>query len=312
MIDNQQNIFIGGVDRDTDYRAVRNDRLVGALNASFMSDEEGRVTSVEPLHSSFPAFSVPPVSEEDVVFRATYESLAEHVLQLVNIDTGLPILTTPPTLGANIGDVLSTMNIFLNIYGYNLLNLSTVGSFSAVEVQNNTGTFLNIRPVWVVNGGDDVAIILQYAYEDNSLTPICSYNIDNLSFLLSTDPSSQVEEIGIADKTGGVWNYTRILRSPFWRFPLNKTVSIRVESANDNKWAVYLTYDGGVPFVLYIPQDYSEDCVVSYKVSSFVTPPAGSYIVYGYEKQQTTLQLINNARVVTYSSQLQNGGDLVS
>jgi hypothetical protein len=314
MIDNQQNIFIGGVDKDTDYRVIKSDRLVGALNAEFMSEEEGRITSVEPMHSSSLAYTIPDVTAQNLRFRITYGGVsAEHVLQLVNEATGVAILTTPPTIGANMAAVVSTMNTFLNVYGYDIVLFgSSADPYYVLELENTTGTFLNISPVWVVNGSDNLAIILQYAYEvDATLSQIGGCNVDNLEFSFSATSNGGISEIGIAKKDSGVWSYTRILRSPYLNFLHSEFIDIRVEDIGNNQYAVYYTNNANKPACLYISKTFTTDCVLKYTLTSFAVPTDG-YIVYGFELQQTNLQLINNSATVTYSDQLQNGGALLA
>jgi len=56
---------------------------------------------------------------------------------------------------------------------------------------------------------------------------------------------------------------------------------------------------------------YTQDCVAKYNVINWEIPTSG-YIIYNEANEQTNLQLINNAGLVTFSEQLQNGGGLVS
>jgi hypothetical protein len=173
-----------------------------------------------------------------------------------------------------------------------------------------SGTVTRISFLWEVDDTFYDEVVVQEAFSSGKLSPIATWNVEDRLFVFSTTGNSNAIEIGIATKNV-TWSYTRILRT--WRFalPTTEAIDIRVEKVSNQSWAVYWTDNTNKPKVLYIPEVYTQDCVIKYTYASWQEPTSG-YIIYNEVGEQTDLQLINNAGLVTYSDQLQAGGSLPS
>ena len=60
----QTNTFYGGLDRDSDYRVIPNDRYVEALNVDIYSIDRNSNKAISPLHSSELKFTIPNVASQ--------------------------------------------------------------------------------------------------------------------------------------------------------------------------------------------------------------------------------------------------------
>lgn len=310
MQDVQVNTFSGGLDFDSDLRTIKSDRYVDALNVETLSIEKNGVNSITPMKSSALAFSVPDIEAQAQYTKLKYEADVDIVFYFYD-STGTLIGQAFIDAATNT-DFGAFETAFTNAmfgYGYN------VGSFT-LSASGDYFIFLTIfafNPVrlsflWQVDGEYYDEVIVQEAFLASKLTPIATWNVEDRLFVFSTTGS--VTEIGIATKTT-TWSYTRILRTGYFVLPTTEAIDIRVEKVSNQSWAVYWTDNTNKPKVLYIPEAYTQDCVVKYTLSSWETPTSG-YIIYNEVDEQTNLQLINNAGLVTYSNQLQSGGSLPS
>lgn len=206
-------------------------------------------------------------------------------------------------------ETLFTIEMFN--YGYTVgdFSLSASGDYFLFSIEFNSQP-VRVSFLWQVDGEYYDEIVVQEAYDSGKLRPIASWNVEDRLFVFSSTGNSNAIEIGIATKNV-TWSYTRIFRTWRFLFPTTEAIDIRVEKVSNQSWAVYWTDNTNKPKVLYIPEAYTEDCVAKYTLSSWETPTSG-YIVYNEANEQTNLQLINNAGLVTYSDQLQSGGSLPS
>lgn len=310
MQDVQVNTFSGGLDFDSDLRTIKSDRYVDALNVETLSIEKNGVNSITPMKSSALAFSVPDIIGTAQVTKLKYEADVDIVFYFYD-STGTLIGQAFIDAATNT-DFAAFETAFTNAmlgYGYEVgdFTLSAGGDYFifAVEIGGNP---VRLSFLWQVDGEYYDEVIVQEAFVSSKLTPIATWNVEDRLFVFSTTGS--VTEIGIATKTT-TWSYTRILRTGYFVLPTTEAIDIRVEKVSNQSWAVYWTDNTNKPKVLYIPEAYTQDCVVKYTLSSWQTPTSG-YIIYNEVDEQTNLQLINNAGLVTYSNQLQSGGSLPS
>lgn len=310
MQDVQVNTFSGGLDFDSDLRTIKSDRYVDALNVETLSIEKNGVNSISPMKSSALAFSVPDIIGTDQVTKLKYEAGVDIVFYFYD-STGTLIGQAFIDAATNT-DFATFETAFTNAmlgYGYEVgdFTLSAGGYYFIFTVEIG-GNPVRLSFLWQVDGEYYDEVIVQEAFVSSKLTPIATWNVEDRLFVFSTTGS--VTEIGIATKTT-TWSYTRILRTGYFVLPTTEAIDIRVEKVSNQSWAVYWTDNTNKPKVLYIPEAYTEDCVVKYTLISWQTPTSG-YIIYNEVDEQTNLQLINNAGLVTYSNQLQSGGSLPS
>jgi hypothetical protein len=310
MQDVQVNTFSGGLDFDSDLRTIKSDRYVDALNVETLSIEKNGVNSITPMKSSALAFSVPDIIGTAQVTKLKYEAGVNIVFYFYN-STGTLIGQAFIDAATNT-DFAAFETAFTNAmtgYGYEVgdFTLSASGDYFIFTVEIG-GNPVRLSFLWQVDGEYYDEIVVQEAFVSSKLTPIATWNVEDRLFVFSTTGS--VTEIGIATKTT-TWSYTRILRTGYFVLPTTEAIDIRVEKVSNQSWAVYWTDNTNKPKVLYIPEAYTQDCVVKYTESSWETPTSG-YIIYNEVDEQTNLQLINNAGLVTYSNQLQSGGSLPS
>ena len=312
MQDVQVNTFGGGLDFDSDLRVVKSDRYVDALNVETMSTEKSGISSISPMKSSTLAFPIPDIEDIVQYTKLSYEANVDITFYFYGADgtlLGQGIVYAADNADFYIFSDLFTLTMLS--YGYD------VGDFQ-LSVDGNSFVFyteFNSAPVrvsflWQVDGLYQEEIVVQEAYTADRLIPITTWNVENRLFVFSTTGDSNAIEIGIATKNV-TWSYVRILRT--WRFilPTTEAIDIRVEKVSNQSWALYWTDNTNKPKVLYIPEAYTEDCVAKYNIVDWDTPTSG-YIIYNEANEQTNLQLINNAGLVTYSDQLQSGGSLPS
>ena len=75
MQDNSQNTFTGGLDRDSDYRVIKNDRYVDATDVDTYSNDRNSNYSISPLHSSTLAFAIPNITSQSQIMRLAYKQI---------------------------------------------------------------------------------------------------------------------------------------------------------------------------------------------------------------------------------------------
>lgn len=315
MQDSTVNTFGGGLDFDSDPRTIKSDRYVDALNVETMSVEKNGLNSITPMKSSALAFSIPDTTLTIQYTKLRYQANVEITFYFYD-EAGVLVGQGVISAASNTSfiDFEAEFITQMSNYGYYVQNfdLSIDGEyfiFSIEKVPSST-TPTRISFLWEVNNIFYEEVVVQEAFTSGKLTPVATWNVEDRLFVFSTTGNSNAIEIGIATKNV-TWSYTRILRT--WRFllPTTEAIDIRVEKVSNQSWAVYWTDNTNKPKVLYIPEAYTEDCVIKYTLSSWETPTSG-YIIYNEVGEQTDLQLINNAGLVTYSNQLQAGGSLPS
>ena len=311
MQESQVNTFGGGLDFDSDPRVIKNDRYINALNVETMSVEKSGMNAINPMQSSALAFTLPDVIDQVQFTKVRYTANVDIRFYFYS-ETGV-LIGQGIVSAANNTDYATFIGIFTSsmfAYGYDVqdFQLSADGQWILFSIEFS-GSPVRVSFLWEVDGSFYEEIVIQEAYTASVLNPIAAWNVEDRLFVFSTTGNTDAIEIGIATKTGG-WSYTRILRT--WRFLLSTTeaIDIRVEKVSNKSWALYWV-NNNKPKVLYIPEAYTQDCVAKYNTTDWDTPTSG-YIIYNEADEQTNLQLINNAGLVTYSDQLQNGGALVS
>jgi hypothetical protein len=312
MQDSTVNTFGGGLDFDSDPRTIKTDRYVDALNVETMSVEKNGINSISPMKSSALAFSIPDVTEQIQYTKLRYQANVEISFYFYNEAGGLVgqgiINSATNTDFAAFETAFTSIMAGYN-YGVQDFELSDDGEYFIFSIEF-AGNVTRTSFLWEVNNIFYDEIVVQEAFTNGKLSPIATWNVEDRLFVFSTTGNSNAIEIGIATKNV-TWSYVRILRT--WRFalPTTEAIDIRVEKVSNQSWAVYWTDNTNKPKVLYIPEVYTQDCVIKYTLSSWETPTSG-YIIYNEVGEQTDLQLINNAGLVTYSDQLQAGGSLLS
>ncbi len=312
MQDIQVNSFNGGLDFDSDLRSVKTDRYVDALNVETMSIEKNGINAITPMKSSTLAFSVPDIIGSAQATKLKYEANVDIVFYFYDgagTLLGQSFISAANNIDFSAFETLFTIEMFN--YGYTVgdFSLSAGGDYFLFSIEFNSQP-VRVSFLWQVDGEYYDEIVVQEAYDSGKLRPIASWNVEDRLFVFSSTGNSNAIEIGIATKNV-TWSYTRIFRTWRFLFPTTEAIDIRVEKVSNQSWAVYWTDNTNKPKVLYIPEAYTQDCVAKYTLSSWETPTSG-YIVYNEANEQTNLQLINNAGLVSYSDQLQSGGSLPS
>ena len=323
MQDTQINTFTGGLDSDSDLRSVPDSRYIDATNVDTYSVENNSQRSVSPLKGTTLAFSVPSVSSQYQITRVQVNFTANYTYSFSFYD-GTSLKTGSfTTTGASSADrytsFQSLLTAQLNSLGYYAATYSASPAYDYVRFTIAKTVFtpqaFRADITWSIGSTEKETVILQEAYLDNQgLLPVASYTIEDHLFVWSETSNESVIELGIAIvSTLGVWTYTRLFRTWRWHFPIinPEAIDIRVESVSNDQWAMYITDNYNKPKVFYIQKDYSEDCLLKYTNTNWYTATSG-YLIYNFADEQTNLQLINNAGIVTFSSQLQAGGNLLS
>jgi hypothetical protein len=312
MQDSTVNTFGGGLDFDSDPRTIKTDRYVDALNVETMSVEKNGINSISPMKSSALAFSIPDVTEQIQYTKLRYQTGVEISFYFYNeagtlVGQGIINAATNTTFG----NFETAFTSIMAGYSYDVgdFELSDDGEYFIFSIEF-AGNVTRTSFLWEVNNIFYDEVVVQEAFTNGKLSPIATWNVEDRLFVFSTTGNSNAIEIGIATKNV-TWSYVRILRT--WRFalPTTEAIDIRVEKVSNQSWAVYWTDNTNKPKVLYIPEVYTQDCVIKYTKNSWQAPTSG-YIIYNEVGEQTDLQLINNAGLVTYSNQLQAGGSLPS
>ena len=312
MQDSTVNTFGGGLDFDSDPRTIKTDRYVDALNVETMSVEKNGINSISPMKSSALAFSIPDVTEQVQYTKLRYQAAVDISFYFYNEAgalVGQGIINSATNTDFGEFEIAFTSIMAGYNYGVQDFELSDDEEYFIFSIEF-AGNVTRTSFLWEVNNIFYDEVVVQEAFTNGKLSPIATWNVEDRLFVFSTTGNSNAIEIGIATKNV-TWSYVRILRT--WRFalPTTEAIDIRVEKVSNQSWAVYWTDNTNKPKVLYIPEVYTQDCVIKYTYASWQEPTSG-YIIYNEVGEQTDLQLINNAGLVTYSNQLQAGGSLPS
>jgi len=323
MQDTQINTFTGGLDSDSDLRSVPDSRYIDATNVDTYSVENNSQRSVSPLKGTTLAFSVPSVSSQYQITRVQVDFSTNYAYSFSFYDgTSLKsgsFTTTGANSAARYASFQSLLTAQLNSLGYYAATYSASPAYDYVKFTIaktvSTPQYFRANITWSIGSTEKETVVLQEAYLDNQgLLPIASYTIEDNLFVWSETSNESVIELGVSTVSAlGVWTYTRLFRTWRWRFPIinPEAIDIRMESVSNDQWAMYVTDNYNKPKVFYIQKSYSQDCLLKYTDTNWYTATSG-YLIYNYADEQTNLQLINNAGIVTFSSQLQTGGNLPS
>jgi hypothetical protein len=323
MQDTQINTFTGGLDSDSDLRSVPDSRYIDATNVDTYSVENNSQRSVSPLKGTTLAFGVPSVGSQYQITRVQVDFSANYAYSFSFYDgTSLKsgsFTTTGINPAARYASFQSLLTAQLNSLGYYAATYSANPAYDYVKFTIaktvSTPQYFRANITWSIGSTEKETVVLQEAYLDNQgLLPIASYTIEDNLFVWSETSNESVIELGVSTVSAlGVWTYTRLFRTWRWHFPIinPEAIDIRMESVSNEQWAMYVTDNYNKPKVFYIQKSYSTDCLLKYTDTNWYTATSG-YLIYNYADEQTNLQLINNAGVVTFSSQLQTGGYLLS
>lgn len=325
MQDTQINTFTGGLDSDSDLRSVADSRYIDAANVDIYSVDSNSRKSISPLRGTEIAISPTIVSTQVQTTRVAIDVTANRTYSFSFYDGASLKTGSFTTTGINANSRYSSFLVLLAAQlgnlGYFIIPSGSAFPSPAAAPQNgytyfsisrlaNQAVPVRVNISWAINGVDYETVVLQEAYDLHSLDPIASYAIEDLLFIWSQSSDEDIIELGI---TGSNSKYTRLFRTWRWHFPVinPEAIDIRMESVSNNQWAMYITDNYNKPKVFYIQKDYSEDCLLKYTTTNWSSPTDG-YLIYNYADEQTNLQLINNAGLVTFSDQLQVGGSLLS
>ena len=325
MQDTQINTFTGGLDSDSDLRSVPDSRYIDATNVDTYSVENNSQKSISPLKGTTMAISPSGITTQVQITRVKFLS-GTHTYSYSFYDGSL--LKQDSFVVNNYTDFITTLASSLAGLGYYIIPYGSPFPFPepAVAPINDYTYFsisrsatsaapLRVNISWNVDGTEQETVVLQEAYlHSQGFNQIASYTIEDHLFTWSEADDEGVIELGVSIVTSpNNWLYTRLFRTWRWHFPIinPEAIDIRMESVSNEQWAMYVTDNYNKPKVFYIQKDYSEDCLVKYTTTSWATPTSG-YLIYNYADEQTNLQLINNAGIVTFSEQLQTGGNLLS
>jgi hypothetical protein len=318
MQDNSQNTFTGGLDRDSDYRVIKNDRYVDATDVDTYSNDRNSTYSVSPLHSSTSAFTIPSIASQAQITKLYYEAGVDIFFSFYDAETN--ILIGNGVVGTGDNSSFNTFRPFftniLNSYGYLASDFVRVGEYFKFTITpNNTNGKNRIYFEWYKAGEfpsykDEV--ILQEYYPSNTLQPIGAVSLQDNLFTVSTTLDNDAIEIGVGKETNGSWTYTRLFRTWRWNYPTNEAIDIRIEEISSENYALYVVQKGIKPKVYYISKTLTQDVLLKYDNTNWLTPSTYGYLIYNVADEQTNLQIINNTSFVKFESQQQNGGALLS
>jgi hypothetical protein len=318
MQDNSQNTFTGGLDRDSDYRVIKNDRYVDATDVDTYSNDRNSTYSVSPLHSSTLAFTISSIASQAQITKLYYEAGVDIFFSFYDAETN--ILIGNGVVGTGDNSSFNTFRQFftniLNSYGYLASDFVRVGEYFKFTITpNNTNGKNRIYFEWYKAGEfpsykDEV--ILQEYYPSNTLQPIGAVSLQDNLFTVSTTLDNDAIEIGVGKETNGSWTYTRLFRTWRWNYLTNEAIDIRIEEISSENYALYVVQKGIKPKVYYINKALTQDVLLKYDNTNWLTPSTYGYLIYNVADEQTNLQIINNTSFVKFESQQQNGGALLS
>jgi len=318
MQDNSQNTFTGGLDRDSDYRVIKNDRYVDATNVDTYSNDRNSNYSVSPLHSSTLAFTIDNitgVTTEAQIMRLSYKQNVAISYSFYDAETNVLIGTN--SIAANLNTSFNAWKFYFLVqmsnYGYSITDLSNTSEYFKFTIKpTNTNGKKRIHFEWSVDGVSTDEVILQEYYPSNILQPIGAVSLQDNLFTVSTTLDNDAIEIGVGKETNGSWTYTRLFRTWRWDYPTSEAIDIRIEEISNESYALYVVQKGIKPKVYYISKTLTQDVLVKYDVTNWITPTTYGYLIYNAANEQTNLQIVNNTSFVKYQSQNQNGGALLS
>jgi len=318
MQDNSQNTFTGGLDRDSDYRVIKNDRYVDATDVDTYSNDRNSNYSVSPLHSSTLAFtiaSITGVTTEAQIMRLSYKQNVAISYSFYDAETNVLIGTN--SIAANLNTNFNAWKFYFLVqmsnYGYSITDLSNTSEYFKFTITpTNTNGKKRIHFEWSVDGVSTDEVILQEYYPSNTLQPIGAVSLQDNLFTVSTTLDNDAIEIGVGKETNGSWTYTRLFRTWRWDYPTSESIDIRIEEISNESYALYVVQKGIKPKVYYISKTLTQDVLVKYDVTNWITPTTYGYLIYNAANEQTNLQIVNNTSFVKYQSQNQNGGALLS
>ena len=318
MQDNSQNTFTGGLDRDSDYRVIKNDRYVDATDVDTYSNDRNSNYSISPLHSSTLAFAIDNITSQSQITKLYYEAGVDIFFSFYDAETNILIGNGVVGTGDN-----GSFNVFrpfftniLNSYGYLASDFVRVGEYFKFTITPiNTNGKNRIYFKWYKAGEfpsykDEV--VLQEYYPSNTLQPIAAVSLQDNLFTVSTTLDNDAIEIGVGKETNGSWTYTRLFRTWRWNYPTNEAIDIRIEEISSENYALYVVQKGIKPKVYYINKALTQDILVKYNSTNWLTPTTYGYLIYNVADEQTNLQIVNNTSFVKFESQQQNGGALLS
>lgn len=315
MQDNSQNTFTGGLDRDSDYRVIKNDRYVDATDVDTYSNDRNSTYSISPLHSSTLAFTIPNITSQSQIMRLAYKQNVAISYSFYDAETNLLIGTN--SIAANLNTSFNAWKFYFLVqmlsYGYNITGLDNTSEYFKFTIApTNTNGKKRIYFEWNVNGVSTDEVVLQEYYSSNTLQPIGAISLQDNLFTLSTTLDNDAIEIGVGKETNGSWTYTRLFRTWRWNYPTNEAIDIRIEEISSENYALYVVQKGIKPKVYYINKALTQDILVKYNSTNWLTPTTYGYLIYNVADEQTNLQIVNNTSFVKFESQQQNGGALLS
>lgn len=315
MQDNSQNTFTGGLDRDSDYRVIKNDRYVDATDVDTYSNDRNSTYSISPLHSSTLAFTIPNITSQSQIMRLAYKQNVAISYSFYDAETNLLIGTN--SIAANLNTSFNAWKFYFLVqmlsYGYNITGLDNTSEYFKFTIApTNTNGKKRIYFEWNVDGVSTDEVVLQEYYSSNTLQPIGAISLQDNLFTLSTTLDNDAIEIGVGKETNGSWTYTRLFRTWRWNYPTNEAIDIRIEEISSENYALYVVQKGIKPKVYYINKALTQDILVKYNSTNWLTPTTYGYLIYNVADEQTNLQIVNNTSFVKFESQQQNGGALLS
>lgn len=315
MQDNSQNTFTGGLDRDSDYRVIKNDRYVDATDVDTYSNDRNSNYSISPLHSSTLAFAIDNITSQSQIMRLAYKQNVIISYSFYDAETNVLIGTN--SIAANLNTSFNAWKFYFLVqmlsYGYSITDLDNTSEYFKFTITpTNTNGKKRIHFEWSVDGVLTDEVVLQEYYPSNTLQPIGAISLQDNLFTVSTTLDNDAIEIGVGKETNGSWTYTRLFRTWRWNYPTNEAIDIRIEEISSENYALYVVQKGIKPKVYYINKALTQDILVKYNSTNWLTPTTYGYLIYNVADEQTNLQIVNNTSFVKFESQQQNGGALLS
>jgi len=314
--------FTKGLNKDDDQRTIDPNSWINAENIEFMSTGEHSITTISPMKGSEVKFTIPASvaqNQKDMLYyidNGVTGTLLQYELWDLNFDV---IRTQGTDVFYSFAAMKARLESDLAAAGFFTPSITKVGAW-ATDPSINEGYFTidlnylfthnHMEMIWRLNNIDYREIVLREAEDVASFLPYYSIQLNEFLFVFSKSNDDAMWELGSWNEQDG---YTRLFRTWRWELPTNHAVDIKGEVVSDKYYAIYVTDDYNKPKVFYIPKFFAayEDSPLKYTTSGAERITGGS-LIYNDADSQTNLQLFNNVGLVTYKSQSQSGGGLVS
>ena len=308
MVQQQIHSFMRGMNKDIDPRSIPDNQVTDALNAEYLSDETGTLTSLEPMRGSQQLFEIAPIN-------SVINQLQRFEAQFGSTKTYSFYITSYDENGNTVQDFIQFQAANFTQF-QNQLSLST--AFNKPTPTNPSGNLViltwttkAVLELKINNVSTKVSTYVDYFDSGKQIRPLQGYELQDKLFLISSITETGTDcfgtEFGVLKNVGGVPTYTRLLRTNTLRLNFNKIIDMSVSLVYSSYYSIDYTYEGDKPRTVYIPIALTTDCAVQY-----INPSVKGNGTINLQSidEITSTQLVNNVLRIKFSSQDQIGGAL--